>query len=174
MRFRRLTDADLPLLHRWLNEPGVVTWWEGDDVSWDGVVRDYGAGGDARIEHWLASEGDRPVGWIQCYPAAAYVDDPVDGVEARAWLAAGADRDAASIDYLLGDPTDRGRGLGAAMVAAFVDEVVFGRHPSWTQVVVSPQLANTASWRTLERAGFRHLTDVDIGGTTCRVMLRDR
>jgi hypothetical protein len=42
--FRPLVDADLPMLHGWLNEPGVVRWWEDDDVSWDGVVRDYGSG----------------------------------------------------------------------------------------------------------------------------------
>jgi hypothetical protein len=39
IEFRALTDADLPLLHRWLNEPGVVQWWEGEDVTWEAVVR---------------------------------------------------------------------------------------------------------------------------------------
>ena len=41
--FRRLVDADLPMLHGWLNDPKVVEWWEGDDVSWEAVVRDYGS-----------------------------------------------------------------------------------------------------------------------------------
>ena len=41
--FRRLTDDDLPLLHVWLNEPGVVRFWEGDDVSWPGVIAQYGS-----------------------------------------------------------------------------------------------------------------------------------
>ncbi len=72
--FRRLTDDDLPLLHRWLNEPGVVRWWEGDDVSWDGVVRDYGVGSDDSVEHWLATIDGRPVGWLQCYAAADHTD----------------------------------------------------------------------------------------------------
>jgi len=43
LTFRRLADDDLPVLHRWLNEPGLVRWWEGDDVSWQAVVRDYGS-----------------------------------------------------------------------------------------------------------------------------------
>ena len=43
LRLRPLTDDDLPVLHAWLNEPGVVWWWEGDDVSWEAVVRDYAA-----------------------------------------------------------------------------------------------------------------------------------
>jgi aminoglycoside 6'-N-acetyltransferase len=172
--FRRLTDDDLPLLHRWLNEPGVVRWWEGDDVSWDAVVRDYGSTSDPRVEHWLASIDREPVAWLQCYRADLYVDDPEDGGEARAWFAAGAHPDAASIDYLVGDPDRRDRGTGSAVIGAFVDAVVFGLHPAWSQVVVSPLVANTASWRALERAGFRRLADVDIDGTACRVVARDR
>ncbi len=64
--FRRLTDHDLPMLHRWLNEPGVVRWWEGEDVSWDAVVRDYGSANEEPTEHWIAVVDGRDVGWIQC------------------------------------------------------------------------------------------------------------
>ena len=71
--FRRLTDDDLPLLHRWLNEPGVVRWWEGDDVSWDAVVRDYGSGTTDPTELWIASVDGHDVGWIQCWAVA---DEP--------------------------------------------------------------------------------------------------
>jgi hypothetical protein len=35
--FRPVVAGDLPRLHRWLNDPEVVRWWEGDDVSWTGV-----------------------------------------------------------------------------------------------------------------------------------------
>jgi hypothetical protein len=76
--FRRLVDDDLPLLHRWLNEPGVVRWWEDDDVSWDGVVRDYGRA--ARRQRRLlagAGEGRLPLrrhGGRQVRPGAAHGD----------------------------------------------------------------------------------------------------
>lgn len=173
LRFRRLTDDDLPLLHGWLNEPGVVRWWEGDDVSWDAVVRDHGSGSDPRVEHWLAVVDGEPVAWVQCFAAAAFLDDE-DGDEARAWMAAGADPAGGSMDYLIGDPARRGHGLGARILDAFVDEVAFGRHPDWTQMVVSPQRDNVASWRALERAGFRRLADVDLDSVTCRIVVRDR
>lgn len=29
LRFRRLTEADLPMLHEWLNRPHVAEWWDG-------------------------------------------------------------------------------------------------------------------------------------------------
>jgi len=168
--FRRLTDDDLPLLYRWLNEPGVVRWWEGEDVSWDAVVRDYGSTNEDQVEHWIALLDGDPIGWIQCYAWADYDDEE----EARAHFSAGVDRHGAGIDYLLGDPATRGRGTGSAMIASFVKDVVFANHPTWPQVSAGPYLANEASWRALARAGFRHLADYPTEDGPCRVMVKDR
>jgi aminoglycoside 6'-N-acetyltransferase len=153
--FRQLTDDDLPMLHRWLNEPGIVEWWEGDDVSWEGIVRDYGSAAEETAEHWIASLDGRDVGWLDRY---ATTDDPE---EATPWWALGIDRDAAGIDYLIGEPTLRRRGIGASMIRAFVTDVVFAAHPSWTQVCAAPVAANVASWRALGKAGFRFIGEVD-------------
>ena len=169
LRFRRLTEQDLPVLHRWLNEPGVVRWWEGEDVSWEAVVRDYGPS-SGPTEHWIAADGDRDIGWIQCYAAADYAEED----ETRAWFALGVDRTAGGIDYLVGEPADRGRGVGTALIRAFVDEVVFDHHPEWTQACASPYAANVASWRALEKAGFRYAGSFDGDDGECRLMVRDR
>jgi aminoglycoside 6'-N-acetyltransferase len=170
LAFRRLVDEDLPLLYRWLNDPGVVRWWEGDDVSWSAVVREYGSTSTDPTEHWVAMLEGRPVGWIQCYATADFEDER----EVQQWRALGVTRTAAGIDYLIGDPQERGRGWGSAMIRVFVAEVVFGRHPAWTQVGASPQLANVASWRALQRAGFVGAGDFEDEAGTCRLMLRDR
>lgn len=167
MRFRRLTDDDLPLLHRWLNEPGVVQWWEGDDVSVEGVWRDYSSASTDPTEFWIASMDDRDVGWIQCYAAADYADED----EVQHWWALGVDRTAGGIDYLIGEPADRGRGLGAAMIRAFVDDVVRPQHPEWTQICASPVEANVASWRALEKAGFTAAGSFEDRFGACRLMV---
>lgn len=168
VRFRPLVDEDLPLLHGWLNEPGVVRWWEGDDVSWEGVVRDYGSASFDRTEHWIATLQGRDIGWIQCY---AVTDSPD---EAAAWEQHGVEATAAGIDYLIADPGGRGKGLGAAMIRAFVDDIVFGRHPEWTQACAAPYEANVASWRALAKAGFTLAGIVDDEDGPCRLMVRDR
>lgn len=170
LAFRRLTDDDLPLLHRWLNEPGVVRWWEGDDVSWEAVQRDYGSASTDPAEYWLALRDGEPVGWIQCYLAADYAGED----EPEAWWRLGVERTAAGIDYLIGDPTDRGSGLGSAMIRAFVDDVVLPLHPTWSSVCASPVAANVASWRALEKAGFVHRGDFDSQHGPCRLMVRRR
>lgn len=162
--FRRLVEADLPMMHRWLNEPGVVRWWEGDDVSWDAVVRDYGPPATDSTEHWIASLDGDDLGWIQCWPA---VDEPD---EAGPWWELGIDRTAAGIDYLIGDPDMRGKGHGSGMIRAFVDDVVFGLHPGWTQACAAPYVANEASWRALAKAGFEVVGTVEDDDGPCRLM----
>lgn len=168
--FRPLVDDDLPLLHRWLNEPGVVRWWEGDDVSWEAVVRDYGSASTDPAEHWIASVDGRPVGWSQCYAAADYADES----EVQQWWRLGVDRTAGGIDYLIGDPHDRGWGLGAAMIRRFLTDVVFVRHPEWTQVCASPLAANVASCRALEKTGFAFAGTFEDAHGQCRLMVADR
>jgi aminoglycoside 6'-N-acetyltransferase len=164
-----MTDDDLPLLHRWLNEPGVVRWWEGDDVSWAGVVDEYSeAAADPHVEYWLALVGGREVGWAQLWPTA---DEPD---EVQPWWDAGVARASGSIDYLVGEPGDRRRGVGSAMIRAFVRDVAFPRHPQWVQVAVAPLAANTASWRALEKAGFRFLAEVPDRFGPARLMVIDR
>lgn len=170
MDFRPLTDADLPLMHRWLNEPGVVRWWEGEDVSWEAVCDDYGEDHGEALEHWIALDDGAEVGWIQCWAIADHPDDD----EVVEWLKLGIPDTAAGIDYLIGEPSARGRGLGTRMIAAFVEQIVFGKHPGWDPVCASPYAANVGSWRAMKKAGFAHVgTFADPGGP-CRLMARHR
>ena len=168
LTFRRLVDDDLPMLHRWLNEPGIVRWWEGDDVTWPAVVRDYGSTSVDPTEFWIASAAGRDIGWIQCWAAA---DEPE---ETDQWLALGVDPTAAGIDYLIGDPADRGGGAGSAMIRAFVVDIVFGRHPEYAQACAAPYADNVASWLALEKAGFRFAGIVEDKDGPCRLMVADR
>ena len=170
--FRRLSDEDLPLLHEWLNEPGVVRFWEGDDVSWPGVIAQYGSP-EARatletdfpdfdydeeeadfdwehVEVYLGLLDGEPTGWIQCVAVEPYSDHD----EVKAWVELGYELEGATIDYLIGDPAARGNGWGSAMIENFVHAIVFGQHAEWPQVGVSPVRANVASCRALAKAGF--------------------
>ncbi|MEM8620308.1 MAG: GNAT family N-acetyltransferase [Actinomycetota bacterium] len=169
--FRPLTDRDLPRMHRWLNEPGVVEWWEGDDVSWAGVLADYSP--EARTlrndstEHYIAVSGEQPIGWIQCWDVA---DEPEETAPCRA---RGVGVEGVGIDYLVGDPTQRSRGVGAAMIAAFVRDVVFN-DPNRQQAAASPFDANVASWKALGKAGFRSLGLFDDPAGPCHLMVAHR
>ncbi|MEM6325898.1 MAG: GNAT family N-acetyltransferase [Bacteroidota bacterium] len=176
IRFRPLTDDDLPMMHRWLNDPAVVEWWEGEDVSWPAVVSDYGSGHGDPVEHWIAlldpgsGQDAEPLGWIQCYGAETQVDD-----ETYYWREHLTLHETAGIDYLIGEARHRGKGAGAAMIRAFVRDVVFPRHPEWVQAAAGPFEANVASWKALEAAGFtrRAVLDDEEGPCVLMVLTRD-
>ena len=61
---------------------------------------------------------------------------------------------AVSIDYFIGEPTLVGRGLGAAMIRAFVERI-WATNADASCVIVPVNSANIASWRALQSAGFR-------------------
>jgi aminoglycoside 6'-N-acetyltransferase len=97
----------------------------------------------------IAALDGRPFGFIQRYPIAAY-QEYIDELAPLCEVPPGA----LSIDYFIGEPDLRGRGLGAAMIAAFVD--------GSQDVIVPVVAANRASWRALERAGFVRVAEGEL------------
>jgi aminoglycoside 6'-N-acetyltransferase len=148
VELRPLRRADLPLLCRWLAEPLVARWWH-HDSSPEAVERDFGPSldGEDVTALYVAESGGVPFGLVQVYPIEAYPEY----VEELAPVCA-VPPGALSIDYLVGEPEARGRGLGAAMIAAAVARG-FADHPGAGDVLVPVALGNEASWRALRRAG---------------------
>ena len=149
---RPLTAADLPLLTEWLREPLVARWWNHDTTA-EAVQRDFGPSvrGEEPGEDLFVLVDGEPIGLLQRstireYPEdftefAAIVDVPDGAVE---------------LDYLIGDATRRGHGLGARMIAAAVENT-WSTYPAAAAVLVAVVAANTASWRALEKAGLKRI-----------------
>ena len=157
VEFRRVERADFPLLARWLATEPVRRWWW-HEWSGEAVERDFGPSAD-RLEpneDWLALLDGEPVGLVQRSRVADYAEtleqfSSLDDVPPRA----------ATLDYLLGDPQRLGRGLGTAMIAAMVAKT-WRDLPDAPAVLVAVVAANTASWRALEKAGFRRVASGDL------------
>jgi aminoglycoside 6'-N-acetyltransferase len=150
--FERLTRDRFGLLGRWLAEPHVRRWWA-HDPSPGAVEADFGPTVDGRepAEDHVALVDGQPVGLVQF---CRLVDHPVYRDELGAVVP--VEDGAASIDYLVGEPSMVGRGVGPAVIAAFVERV-WEREPSVTHLVVPVNAGNVASWRALEKAGFRRV-----------------
>lgn len=168
--FRPMRVEDLALMQRWLVDPDVRPWFSSDDLSVGGIEEHYRAklAADSTEEQWLVLAEGRPVGWLQTYEIAAHP------AYADACVAVGADPMAAGLDYLLGEPGLRNRGLGPVVITRFVEDVVFALHPEWPEVCSGPHPDNVRSWRALERAGFDLLGDIETEDGPERLMARRR
>ena len=155
--FRPLRREDFPTLARWLAEPLVARWW--DDDAWpEALERDFGPCIDGRepTEVFVVSADGEEFGLIQRYPVAAYPEDLAELAEVLP-----VPPGALSIDYFIGEPGHRGRGLGAAMIAAFVAQT-WEAAPGAGEVLVPVAAGNTGSWRALERAGFTRAAEGEL------------
>jgi RimJ/RimL family protein N-acetyltransferase len=155
--FRALAEGDLPLVHRWLNNPAVAEWY-GLDLenktypSYEEVAANYlpRIRGETRTFGYIAAINGNEAAYIQCYRIG---DHP-------AYAAAlGDDDDAWGIDMFIGEDACRGRGLGALLLAEFVEKEVLLR-PGLTGVVIAPNPRNRRAIRCYEKAGFRYLRTV--------------
>jgi aminoglycoside 6'-N-acetyltransferase len=150
--FVRLTRDDFPLLSKWLSDPTVARWWDHETAP-EALENDFGGSVDGTepTQVFLVCTAGRPFGLIQRYAIADY-PEYVEELSTVCPQPAGA----VSIDYLIGEPECRGRGLGAAMIAEFVAQS-WAVYPGASAVVVAMHQANPASWRAVERAGFRRV-----------------
>lgn len=153
LRFRPLLRGDFPLAVGWLAQPHVAaTEWGTVEASLAGAEGEFGRSvdGEDGTTVFLVSEGDRPVGIIQSYRIG---DDPEYSDDL--WMV-GVPPEEASIDYLIGEPDAVGRGTGSAMIRLFVAGL-WERYPDAPSVIVAVLADNPASWRALEKAGFKRI-----------------
>lgn len=149
--FRRLTAADLPLMHRWLQTEHVARWFDEAD-SLDAVAAEYLPliDGTALADPYLFSIDGSPAGYIQTYLLR---DDP------EYHRHVGGGEGAAGIDLFIGEVRFLYRGLGASIIRAFLRDVVFVR-ADVDRCLIGPAVSNQAGIRAYEKAGFRHVHTV--------------
>jgi aminoglycoside 6'-N-acetyltransferase len=154
--FVPLGPGDVPLLATWLGRPHVAAWWR-EPADLAAVAENYGPlieGLDPTEAFIVHLEGN-PIGYVQRY----LIDEEPE------WQSAlrKAVRDAGGIgiDYLIGEPTLVGAGLGRRMIAEFA-AACWQRYPSADRITVAVQQDNRASWKALEASGFSRVWEGEL------------
>lgn len=161
--FTRLSRADFPLLHRWLNEPHVQEWW-GGPVSRAEVDEKYVVHAtSATVRGYFVHQNGAPFAYIQAYD----VDAAGDGW----WPDARAGE--VGVDQFIGEPAFMGKGLGSRLLRAFCDTVVFA-DPAVVRIITDPAPANARAIRAYEKAGFVAQGLVDTPDGKAMLMTRER
>jgi aminoglycoside 6'-N-acetyltransferase len=150
--FRPLLRADLSQVGAWLRQPHVRRWWP-DDATPEGLEADYGGvvDGTEPTEVFIVEVDGRDAGLVQRFTLAAYAEYHNE-LQALVEVPAGT----VSIDYFIGEPDLVGRGVGSGMLTTFVGRL-WRELPGASCVLVPVNAENAASWRALERAGFRRV-----------------
>lgn len=143
---RPFADEDLALFRRWLERPHVAKWYHHPE-NWLREAAER-RGEFSFITHLIVEEGGVPVGFCQYYPYEKSGEDwqgetPVHGTY--------------SIDYLIGDPENLGRGLGKGIVWGLLGEIA--ARPDAVRVIVQPEEENLPSCGVLAACGFRFVEE---------------
>ena len=140
-------------------------WWR-DSGSYEETAAHYlpALRGEERTEHYVIVVDGRDAGMIETYlvsdfPGWDRVVEQGPGV--------------AGVDLLLGEQELVGRGIGPEVLREFVRERVFAR-PETRAVVAAVDEENRRSWRAFEKAGFRHVRDVEEDARPHRLMRLER
>ena len=154
--FRRVVPADFPLLGEWLSQPHVARWWNQEFTP--AVERDFGptSRGEEPAEDFLAFEDGVAFAHAQ---RSRWVDYP----EESAAIGASVDvpGDALTIDYFIGELSQISSGRGTKLIGAFVRDT-WETHPAANTIIVPVSAGNIASWRVLEKVGFRRIGEAQL------------
>jgi aminoglycoside 6'-N-acetyltransferase len=148
-QFHPLSNADLPLVRRWLAAPHVAQWWGNAAGQFALVSEDLE---HPAMDQFLVASEERPFAYLQCYDPAAWPDN---GFGAQPQGTRG-------IDQFIGEPDMIERGHGSAFIRAFVGNLLSRGAP---RVVTDPDPANARAIRAYEKAGFSksHLVETPDG-----------
>ena len=139
--FRKLAEADLPLMHRWLNTTHVREWYKvlgKNEPALQTVADKYlpRIHGRDPVHCYLVMYDTRPVAYIQ----SAVIVDAIN---------------VTGIDTFIGEVDFLHKGFGVVFIRKFLKEIVF-QEPEITSCSVDPEPANKIAIRAYQKAGFRY------------------
>lgn len=155
IRFERLRPSDLPLMHRWLNEPHVKRWWYDEGSSYEEIEKNFmpRISGEDPTFPYLILHDDTPIGYIQSYRISDHPDYQAQVQVERA----------AGLDLFIGEERLLYKNLGCRIIRQFLEEISFADE-SVESCVIGPEPDNAAAIRAYEKAGFRYLKTIHVPG----------
>jgi aminoglycoside 6'-N-acetyltransferase len=141
---RPMTEADLDVLVRWINESHVAHWWD-EQRSREQVAAHYGPGlrGEDPVRYWIGEVNGRSVGFFQDYRIADHPD----------YALLSGHPDAVGFDYLVGEPAYVGRGIGTSLLWVFLRDLVVPAYDGVSELFAAPDHRNARSLRVLAKLG---------------------
>ena len=136
--FRRMTEADLPLLAQWLATPDWRQWWGEPDEELANLAADLHEPG---MRLWIVAHEGADFAFLQDYDIHALPGHPYRMTPQGSF----------GIDQSIGLPAMIGRGHGSAFIRCHADRLLQEGAPC---IVTDPHPENARAIRAYEKAGF--------------------
>jgi RimJ/RimL family protein N-acetyltransferase len=153
IKFRRLKLEDLPLMHKWLNEPHVHEWYDKDKQNTlEEITSRYAPKikEEKPTDCYIVLYVNKPVGYIQTYKVN-------DWPEFGNYVGVGDGT--ASVDLFIGDSSCMGKGFGSLMLKKFLSEIVFNDEKI-AKCIIGPEPKNTRAINAYKKVGFKYVKTV--------------
>ena len=151
--FRPVEASDLDLLSRWMDMPHWREWW-GEPQTELGYIRDMVEGRDTTRPFLFLVDGE-PAGYIQYWFIGDHQNE--SWVKDNPWLM-DLPSDAVGVDLSIGEAENLSRGIGTAVLKAFVAML---HNEGLSNIIIDPDPANGRAVRAYEKAGFRPIPELE-------------
>lgn len=153
--FRRMTEADLPLLRQWLQTPDAAAWWGDLEDEMKNLAADLQEPG---MRLWIVSLNQTPFAFLQDYDPHAWAEHPFNDLP----------KGTRGIDQTIGVPEMIGKGHGSAFIRQHVMRLF---DEGAAVVCTDPDPANARAIRAYEKAGFVRYEQRSTEWGDCLLML---
>jgi len=147
LELRPLNHNDIPLVEIWLNKEHVKRWYEipllGITIDdWISEIKEY-RGKFQWITYLIVLWNSHPIGLCLYYKCEDSKDEDFGTLPLTGSY---------SIDYLIGEESQLGKGLGKGMITLLMDKIF--SFPNAQRITADIDKNNTASEKTLLSCGF--------------------
>jgi aminoglycoside 6'-N-acetyltransferase len=146
INFAPVTPTHYPLLRRWLAMPHWREWW-GDPETEFGYIVDMVEGRDSSHPYIFSIDGEL-TGYIQYWHIGPHQTEA--WLPDHPWLTE-LPPEAIGIDISIGEARNLSKGLGTAVLRAFVAKL---RAEGHAHFIIDPDPLNARAVRAYEKAGF--------------------
>lgn len=148
LTFRPITPDDIPLLHRWRNQPHIARWWEPSKITLAEAREEYGAymRPDYGVMAYIVSRDGAAFGYVQAWRVEQFPEyKPYVPLTDSTY----------GLDVFIGEPSALYQGWGVRMMRAFIRDYVFSM-ADVPAVIIDPVPDNASAIRAYEKVGFVH------------------
>jgi RimJ/RimL family protein N-acetyltransferase len=145
--FEPMMTHHLPMMRAWLDMPHVREWWGDPQTELRDIVEMIEGRDSTRP--FIFHVDDKAMGYIQYWFIGPHQTE--DWTKDNPWLME-LPADAVGVDLTIGEADMLSKGIGSAVLRAFVDRLAAEGHRT---IIIDPDPENVRAVRAYEKAGFK-------------------